>query len=242
MSIDDEIMQDFLIEAGELFDQLNDQFVELEKSPEDIDLINAIFRAYHTIKGGAGFMKLTPMVEVCHRAEDAVNQVRQNERQVTKEMVDVMFQVLDELDEMFSCVRAGNELPEADASILQQLDQLLAQKAAQATTDAAVVDCASFAKPVETVIDAEVAQSNVAQEHTAEPDMDEEFEAMLGASNKKTSTSSDLITDDEWIYMYCKYIKDKPEMYNKLTNDYFIHCYCRDIKYRKILIEKVQDY
>jgi len=134
MSIDNEILQEFLIEAGELFDQLNDQFSELEKSPDDIDIINAIFRAYHTIKGGAGFMKLMPMVEVCHRAEDAINQLRQGERQVTDELIDVMFQTLDELDDMFSCVRAGDELTNANADLLQQLDALLAQSTPQNVT------------------------------------------------------------------------------------------------------------
>ncbi len=204
MSIDNEILQEFLVEAGELFDQLNDQFIELEKSPEDSDLINAIFRAYHTIKGGAGFMKLTPMVEICHRAEDAINEVRQGERQVTEEMVDIMFQVLDELDGMFSTVRAGEELADANADLLQQLDRLLAQKAvpsipgksdADDTGDAAAsVTAASDAASAET----DASLDNEVQNHTAEPDMDDEFEAMLCATNNEMSNSSDLISDDEF--------------------------------------------
>ena len=84
MSIDDEIMQEFLVEAGELYDLLNDQLVEIEKNPQDTDLINAIFRAFHTIKGGAGFMKLTPMVEICHRAEDVFGLLRNDEITVDK--------------------------------------------------------------------------------------------------------------------------------------------------------------
>ena len=167
MSIDDEILQEFLVEAGELFDQLNDQFVELEKNPDDVDIINAIFRAYHTIKGGAGFMKLTPMVEICHRAEDAINQLRQGERQVTVELVDVMFQVLDELDNMFSCVRAGDELADADADLLQQLDQLLASSPAQNITQQAyisvtLVDETTIASSTEKNMDDECRSINTA--------------------------------------------------------------------------------
>ena len=192
MSIDDEILQEFLVEAGELFDQLNDQFVELEKNPDDVDIINAIFRAYHTIKGGAGFMKLTPMVEICHRAEDAINQLRQGERQVTVELVDVMFQVLDELDNMFSCVRAGDELADADADLLQQLDQLLASSPAQNITQQADI---SVTLASETTIAS-----------STEKNMDDEFEAMLEASNnesdseaaKNKTSPSDLISDDEF--------------------------------------------
>ena len=52
---DDEILQDFLIEAGEILEQLSEQLVSLERNPEDIDLLNAIFRGFHTVKGGAGF-------------------------------------------------------------------------------------------------------------------------------------------------------------------------------------------
>ena len=184
MSIDDDILQEFLIEAGELFDQLNDQFVGLENNPDDIDIINAIFRAYHTIKGGAGFMKLMPMVEVCHRAEDAINQLRQGERQVTDELIDVMFQVLDELDDMFSCVRAGDELADANADLLHKLDNLLASPGNVSVTQ---VDEKNIVSP-------------------AEKNMDDEFEAMLETSsnqiNNKASDDknnhTDLITDDEF--------------------------------------------
>jgi len=184
MSIDNEILQEFLEEAGELFDQLNDQFVELEQNPDDGDLINAIFRAYHTIKGGAGFMKLTPMVEVCHRAEDAINQIRQQEGQVNAELIDVMFQVLDELDDMFSCVRAGDELPDANADLLQKLDQLLEKEPVQPAADAEIKNIESSP------------QENV-QEKNGQ-DMDDEFEAMLDAAGNENNTASDLITDDEF--------------------------------------------
>lgn len=196
MNIDEEIMQEFLVEAGELFDMLNDQFVELEKTPQDLDLINAIFRAYHTIKGGAGFMKLEPMVEVCHRAEDAMNQVRQGEREVTAELIDILFQTLDELDGMFSCVRGGGELPDADAGLLQLLDQLLGKAAAE----------------VPVAVEAPPAQSEPVREESAQveiqaetqgaeiQDMDSEFEAMLNAAqiNKEKTADSGLISDDEF--------------------------------------------
>ena len=63
MSIDlnDEILQDFLVEAGEILELLGEQLVELEQQPDDMDLINAIFRGFHTVKGGAGFLSLTEL-------------------------------------------------------------------------------------------------------------------------------------------------------------------------------------
>lgn len=58
--VDEEILQDFLIEAGEILELLQEQLVSLENNPEDTDLLNAIFRGFHTVKGGAGFLGLAP--------------------------------------------------------------------------------------------------------------------------------------------------------------------------------------
>ena len=60
--VDEDILQDFLVEAGEILEQLQEQLVDLENNPEDADLLNAIFRGYHTVKGGAGFLSLTELV------------------------------------------------------------------------------------------------------------------------------------------------------------------------------------
>ncbi|MEO7051163.1 MAG: Hpt domain-containing protein, partial [Rhodanobacter sp.] len=69
-----ELRQDFLVEAGELLDRLGEQLVALEATPRDSELLNAVFRAFHTVKGGAGFLALEPMVLLCHHAEDLLNE------------------------------------------------------------------------------------------------------------------------------------------------------------------------
>lgn len=121
---DDDLLQDFLIEAGEIQEQLGEQLVELERRPGDKELLNAVFRGFHTIKGGAGFLDLKPLVDVCHRAEDAFNVFRQGERLIDATVMDVIFQVLDVLKQMFADVRAGNDLTPAEAQLLTQLEQL----------------------------------------------------------------------------------------------------------------------
>ena len=63
---DEEILQDFLVEAGEILELLSEQLVELESRPDDMNLLNAIFRGFHTVKGGAGFLQLNELVECCH--------------------------------------------------------------------------------------------------------------------------------------------------------------------------------
>ena len=77
IDLDDEILQDFLVEAGEILELLGEeQLVELERSPEDLELLNAIFRGFHTIKGGAGFLALDGLVAVCHKAEDVFRRIK----------------------------------------------------------------------------------------------------------------------------------------------------------------------
>ena len=114
LSADDEILQDFLVEAGEILEQLSEQLVDLEQQPEDYDLLNAVFRGFHTIKGGAGFLNITPLVEVTHRAEDVFNILRQGQRKVTPELMDPVLQVLDLVNEMFALVNQG-EISEEEA-------------------------------------------------------------------------------------------------------------------------------
>ncbi len=71
-AVSDDITADFIIEAQEILDRLGEQLVSLEQAPQDSDQLNAVFRGYHTLKGGAGFLGVTAMVELCHAAEEAL--------------------------------------------------------------------------------------------------------------------------------------------------------------------------
>jgi len=121
---DDELLQDFLIDAGEILEQLMQQVVDLEKSPDDREIINAVFRGFHTIKGGASFLALDPLVALCHRTEDVFNVLRNGERAVNAEVMDVVLPVLDILKEQFSQLSSGLPLREAEPWILDKLDEL----------------------------------------------------------------------------------------------------------------------
>ena len=121
---DDEITQDFLVEAGEILEKLGEQLVELEQRPADKDLLNAVFRGFHTIKGGASFISLTALVEVCHVAEDVFNLLRTGQRQVDAHLMDVMLRVLDSLNVMFDSVRAAKEPAHAEPELIAQLKAL----------------------------------------------------------------------------------------------------------------------
>ncbi len=138
MNDDNEILQDFLVEAGEILEKLGEQLVDLESRPDDKDLLNAVFRGFHTIKGGASFLSLVPLVEVCHRAEDVFNILRQGQRQVDAQLMDVMLEVLDALNRMFASLLAGEDPEHADPAILDQLDKLSVVEQAQDTAKADV--------------------------------------------------------------------------------------------------------
>lgn len=121
LDTDDEILQDFLVEADEILEGLSEQLVELESQPEDSDLLNSIFRGFHTIKGGAGFLALDAMVNLCHKGEDVFNILRQGDRVVDAEMMDTFLKVLDILNVMFEETKAGEYPTEADEDIMAQL-------------------------------------------------------------------------------------------------------------------------
>ncbi|GAB3789627.1 chemotaxis protein CheA [Dyella agri] len=118
---DNELRQDFLVEAGELVERLGEQLVGLEAAPGDSELLNAVFRAFHTVKGGAGFLALEPMVLLCHHAEDLLNEARNGAVLLDAGYMDALLQTLDLLGEMMAALGAGAPLAMPPAALLQTL-------------------------------------------------------------------------------------------------------------------------
>ncbi len=171
--MDDELLQDFLVEASEILEKLNEQLVELEQRPNDRELLNAIFRGFHTIKGGAGFLNVEPMVIVCHRSEDIFNLLRNGDRQVSAELMDTILPVLDIVHSQFDSLRAGETPEPVDPKIIVALEAIIKGKTA-------IVQPAKNDNKVGTK--APVAQSNKNIEKPGNDDItDEEFESLLNA-------------------------------------------------------------
>ncbi len=182
IDLDDEILQDFLVEASEILEQLGEQLVELEQSPRDYDLLNAIFRGFHTVKGGAGFLAIHPLVEVCHSAEDVFNILRQGDRQVTADLMDVILQVLDIVNEMFNQVRLGNPPEDAPPSLIDRLKMYASSDPVPAPAPAP--------DPVPT--------SSVSVENISQQDLvAQEFEAMLDADESDALAAQDGCVDSD---------------------------------------------
>jgi two-component system chemotaxis sensor kinase CheA len=197
-----DILSDFLTEAGEILAQLNEQLPALEQAPEDRELLNAVFRGFHTIKGGAGFIGATEMVELCHRAEDVFNLLRQGTRTADLRTMDATLQVLDCLGAMFDALGVGQALTSAPPELLEELGALAeAPSAGRAQASSHVVTASANAVPK---------QSDPPGDIT-----DEEFEALLDAAQARAmqpadaevqqsaagaakSTNQEIITEDEF--------------------------------------------
>ncbi len=204
---DEEILQDFLIEAGELLETLNEQLVQLEQRGDDRDLLNAIFRAFHTVKGGAGFLQIEPLVECCHIAENVFDALRNGKITVTAEVMDEVLQAYDVVMGMFAQVRNGEVPTAADPEFLVRLNGLIE---GPATPPAAAPPAPEPVAPAATV--APAAGAPAADDEIT----DEEFEALLdqlhgpgqvkpvastpaaAATPAAAPSGGDEITDDEF--------------------------------------------
>jgi len=171
---DEEILQDFLVEAGEILELLSEQLIELENRPDDTNLLNAIFRGFHTVKGGAGFLQLDALVGCCHIAENVFDILRKGERQVDSELMDVVLQALDSVNTMFDEVRERTAPTPADPALLEALARL----ATPASEQSAAAPLPTESEPAAPV----PPTAGVAAVAAAEGDItDDEFEQLLDA-------------------------------------------------------------
>jgi len=189
---DEEILQDFLLEAGEILEQLSAQLIELESRAQDPDLLNAIFRGFHTVKGGAGFLQLQPLVACCHAAENVFDSLRQGNISVSAELMDAVLAALDALGTMFDEVKQRKDPTPADKALLDTLTALAASADNMATSSA--VPAPMPAEPA-----AKAASDDISED---------EFEALLdqlhgkkpapAASVQSEEPPAELISDNEF--------------------------------------------
>ncbi|WP_432453605.1 chemotaxis protein CheW [Agarivorans sp. QJM3NY_29] len=167
--VDEDILQDFLVEAAEILEQLSEQLVDLEKRPDDSNLLNAIFRGFHTVKGGAGFLSLTELVDVCHGAENVFDTLRNGGRGVSSELMDVILEALDSVNDMFAKVQAREPLTPALPELIERLHQL----SRPASEDQVVVEPESEPEPEQ------IPESKSATGTGIDDISDDEFESLL---------------------------------------------------------------
>lgn len=119
-----EIFEGFIAETGELLETLSQDLMLLENNPNDMDLLNSIFRGFHTIKGTASFMGFETIAVITHHAEDILNKMRRNELTVTNEIVDILLEVQDWIVLLIERIQDGNNDPVDYSSTIAAIDKI----------------------------------------------------------------------------------------------------------------------
>ena len=196
--LDDELRDDFLVEARELLQRLSEQLVELEASPRDAELLNAVFRAFHTVKGGAGFLAIDPMVQLCHQAEDLLNEARNGVVVLDSAQMDALLEALDLLNVQMDAMSSGDTLPVPAASLLRRLQSGVAHAPAPAPVAAPMpapaeeggaIDDSEFEALLDSLYGRNGAPGAPAPAPAASTAIsDDEFEALLDSLHGKGAT------------------------------------------------------
>jgi two-component system chemotaxis sensor kinase CheA len=176
----EELMQDFLTEASELLSDVDSKLIDLEKQPHDRDLLNIIFRGFHTIKGGAGFLNATELVTLCHLTENLFDNLRNGELVLNVDLMDAIFAATGEVRLMFDALAQFRQ-PEAAPSHL-----IIALHAALNGEDVVV----------EMQVDMiESAAGNSPSSSGAGPDWPVLYQALVAPSSVQVQAGYDAISD-----------------------------------------------
>ncbi len=135
----EDLLQDFLVEANDLLSSVDNKLVDLEKSPHDHGLLNDIFRGFHTIKGGAGFLSATELVTLCHLTENLFDHLRNGELEVTREVMDVIMSATAAVRHMFGSLEHGQQPSPASEDLLAMLRRAIAGELTEGGQDVAAV-------------------------------------------------------------------------------------------------------
>ncbi|WP_407351630.1 chemotaxis protein CheA [Luteimonas sp. R10] len=179
-AISPDIAADFIVEARELLDRLGEQLVALEQDPGDREQLNAVFRAFHTLKGGAGFLGIEPVVALCHAAEETLGAVRSDTARLQARHFDAAQQSIDWLQAMLDAVSAGEAPEHAPPALIAQFG--LAGEPAQAQAAAPAAGDLITDDEFEALLDQLQGARPAAAKPAPAPDAmidDDEFEALL---------------------------------------------------------------
>ena len=155
-----EILQDFLVESFELVEKLDEDLVELETNPEDLELLNGIFRVAHTVKGASSFLNFDVLTHLTHHMEDVLNKARHGELILTPDIMDVVLESIDLMKELLYTIRDTS----ADAGI--DVSECVAKLDKVSGGDGNV------ASPVATPAEEPVAESTPVVEEEVEEELD----------------------------------------------------------------------
>ncbi|MEA1982857.1 MAG: response regulator [Campylobacterota bacterium] len=171
-----EILQDFLVESFELVEKLDEDLVELENNPEDLELLNGIFRVAHTVKGASSFLNFDVLTHLTHHMEDVLNQARHGEIVITPDIMDVVLESIDLMKALLETIRDTSADAGIDvAACVSRLDKITG---GTGEVDTPVVEAAA---PVvqEEVVEVAPAEEEPDYDNMSPDDLEAEIEKLL---------------------------------------------------------------
>lgn len=143
----EELLQDFLTEANELLADLDNRLVDLEKTPDEPGLLNSVFRNFHTIKGGAGFLGVTELVRLCHLTENLFDRLRNGEMTLDPALMDLIMAATGEVRTMFGALAGARQPEAAPSSLLDALEAAISGELPKPETAAEAPSTDAHAQP-----------------------------------------------------------------------------------------------
>ena len=131
-----ELLEDFLVESFELIEQIDHDLVELESNPDDLELLNRIFRVAHTVKGSSSFLNFDTLTKLTHHMEDVLNKARHGELKITADVMDVVLKSVDMMKGLLVSIRDNGNDSNSGIDISQICPQLTAISEGQSPTSA----------------------------------------------------------------------------------------------------------
>jgi len=141
-----ELLEDFLVEAFEMIEEMDQDLIELENNPDDLDLLNKIFRVAHTIKGSGSFLNFDKLTHLTHHMEAVLDKARKGELKITPDIMDVILESVDAMKAILEYIRDnGNDSsPEVEIeSIVKKLDAIVNGKFGSESSDSSAEESAS---------------------------------------------------------------------------------------------------
>jgi len=172
-----EILQDFLVESFELVEKLDEDLVELENNPEDLELLNGIFRVAHTVKGASSFLNFDVLTHLTHHMEDVLNKARHGELLITPDIMDVVLESIDLMKALLEIIRDTS----ADAGIDVSGCVARLDKISGGDGDVPVVQAVAPVEdtPIEEVVEEAVAEDEPDYDNMSPDDLEAEIEKLL---------------------------------------------------------------
>jgi len=180
-----EIMEDFLIEAFELIEQIDHDLVELEANPEDLELLNRIFRVAHTVKGSSSFLNFDVLTELTHHMEDVLNKARKGELKITPDIMDIVLESVDMMKGLLESIRDNGSDSAAGIDIKNicvRLTQISEGEAPSAAAEAPVAPSPEQVKepePVAPAVEAAPEVSDAELSKLSDSEVEAEIERLL---------------------------------------------------------------